>query len=322
MKKKIRTWQLVVNSLKGNVDVVLMYVLESKGSSPGRQGFFMVVNASGEMSGTLGGGIMEHKFVELARTHLKNTGGEAALYKQVHSKSAIKNQSGMICSGEQTIFLYKVQQKDAEHISNMIASMQQNGNGTFHLNQQGILFSSSAPSFEFYFKLNSETDFLYLEKTGYKNELYIIGAGHCSLSFSQLISQMDFRTYLFDDRPGLNTFEQNDFVHYKTIVDDYSKLSEIIPSGNNVYVVIMTYGYRTDRIALNALLDKEFKYIGLLGSKSKIIEMFADFKKNGATEEKLQKIHAPVGIQIHSQTPEEIAVSIAAEIIQIKNNPD
>jgi xanthine dehydrogenase accessory factor len=81
----------------------------------------------------------------------------------------------------------------------------------------------------------------------------------------------------------------------------------------------MTFGYRTDDIALKALLGKEFKYIGLLGSKKKIEKMFEDYRKDKVKEEWLQPIHTPIGLPIKSQTPEEIAISIAAEIIRIKN---
>src|SRR5450432_2580129 len=108
MYKQLPTWQLIQSSLQQKVGVMLLYVLESKGSSPGRQGFFMAVNANGEMSGSLGGGIMEHKFVELAKSKLKLPAVEISIHHQLHDKQAGKNQSGMICSGEQTIFLYTV----------------------------------------------------------------------------------------------------------------------------------------------------------------------------------------------------------------------
>jgi xanthine dehydrogenase accessory factor len=84
----------------------------------------------------------------------------------------------------------------------------------------------------------------------------------------------------------------------------------------------MTFGYRTDDIALRALINKKFRYLGVLGSKAKIAKMFSDYKAEGWSEERLSQIHAPIGINIKSQTPEEIAVSIAAEIIKVKNNAD
>ena len=105
---------------------MLLYVLESKGSSPGRQGFFMAVNAIGDIEGSIGGGIMEHKFIETAKDQLKEAvhltfsdlrnaytvAPQFTIKKQVHNKSAVANQSGMICSGEQTLLLYRIMHQD------------------------------------------------------------------------------------------------------------------------------------------------------------------------------------------------------------------
>ncbi len=76
---------------------MLLYVLQSEGSSPGRQGFFMAVTATGATAGSVGGGIMEHKFVEMAKTILQQDTRELTIRKQVHNKNAVREQSGMIC---------------------------------------------------------------------------------------------------------------------------------------------------------------------------------------------------------------------------------
>jgi len=322
MKKSLQVWQLVNKSLQENIPVMLLYVLESKGSSPGRQGFFMTVNAEGEMQGSIGGGIMEHKFVEMAKEQLKVrrlelSGGQ--LKRQVHDKTSTSNQSGMICSGEQTILLYPVKKNDAVTIQQIISSLEQNKNGSLRLSQEGLFFSGAIPSTDFYFSIQSENDWEYVEKTGYKNQLYIIGGGHCSLAFSKLMEGMDFYITVFEERKGLNTLEKNEFANEIIIADDYTALANLIPSGPNQYVVIMTFGYRTDDIALRALLDKQFKYLGVLGSKKKMEKLFDDYRADGIADEILHRIHTPIGLAINSQTPEEIAVSIAAEIIKVKN---
>ena len=133
------------------------------------------------------------------------------------------------------------------------------------------------------------------------------------------MSTMDFYIHLFEDREHLNTMEANNYAHEKTIVKDYTELKELIPSGENNYVVVMTFGYRTDDIAVKALVNKDFKYFGLLVSKKKIEKMFSGYKNEGIDDNLLNKIHSPIGLQIKSETPEEIAVSIAAEIIKVKN---
>ena len=330
MKKQLATWKFILKSFSKKNPLIVLYVLESKGSSPGRQGFFMCVNADGKMKGSIGGGIMEHKFVELAKEKIQEIRnkkleirydkGSAQIKKQVHDKVSGKNQSGMICSGEQTILVYPIMKKDIHEIKKMIASLEGNQNGTIKLSPSGILFKNTRPKKDFEFIITSEADWIYKEKTGFKNHLYIIGGGHCAMAFSKLMSTMDFYIHLFEDREDLNTVLANNYVHEQTIVKDYSVLKEVIPSGENNYMVVMTFGYRTDDIAVRALLDKHFKYFGLLGSKKKIEKMFEEYRQTGITEEALKKIHSPVGIQIKSETPEEIAVSIAAEIIKVKNN--
>src|SRR5688500_12886876 len=89
MKKQLIIWQLIDKSLQQQVPVLLLYVLQSEGSSPGRQGFFMAVTAAGETAGSIGGGIMEHKFVEMAKQRLKeqSTTEPIHLKKQFHNKS-------------------------------------------------------------------------------------------------------------------------------------------------------------------------------------------------------------------------------------------
>ena len=84
-------------------------------------------------------------------------------------------------------------------------------------------------------------------------------------------------------------------------------------------MVIMTFGYRSDDIALRALLKKQFKYIGMLGSRNKIEKMLKEYRSENIDESLLKQVHAPIGLQIKSQTTDEIAISIAAEIIAVKN---
>jgi len=319
MQKQIDTWQLIYQSLQQNIAVMLLYVLESKGSSPGRQGFMMAVNADGKMCGSLGGGIMEHKFIELAKSKLHQSSAGNSLHQQVHDKAAAKNQSGMICSGEQTIFLYTVKNEDEPAIDNIVSSLKENKNGTLQLSPQGIVFFPAVPDKNYELQFKGDDDFLFTEKTGYKNILCIIGAGHCALALSKLMCAMDFYIYLFDDRQELNTMIQNVFVHEKHLLVDYTALPALIQQGNNCYVVIMTFGYRTDATAVKALMNYHFKYTGILGSKNKMNRMFEEFRAEGIDAAWLNNIHAPVGLPIKSQTPEEIAISIAAEIIRVKN---
>ncbi len=298
---------------------MLLYVLESKGSSPGRKGFMMAVDRDGKMEGSIGGGIMEHKFVEMAKEKLIQNEPVLTVKQQVHDKAAAKNQSGMICSGEQTILLYQVKPEDAFDIDHLIDSLQQNKNGLLTLSPKGLQFDNEVDSRHDLFKMTSEINWLYQEVTGYVNHLFIIGGGHCALALSRMMNTLGFYVHIYENRPELNTLQQNEYANEKTLVDDYSELGERIESGENNYVVLMTWGYRTDDVALRALMDKDLKYLGVLGSKKKIKKMFTDYAAEGMDQQRLKKIHSPIGIRIKSQTPEEIAVSIAAQIIKVKN---
>jgi xanthine dehydrogenase accessory factor len=167
---------------------------------------------------------------------------------------------------------------------------------------------------------NSFTDWGWSEKLGYQNKLYIIGGGHCALALSEIMSKLDFHISLFDDRPNLNTLEKNKFAHSIKIIESYEQIGELIDANANDYVVVMTLGYKFDEIVIRQLFDKKFKYFGVLGSKAKMKTLLKSLEKDGFDKDKLAKIHTPIGLPINSHTPEEIAISIAAEIIAVKNS--
>lgn len=320
MKHGLAAWKLLEKSLLEGNPAMLLYVLESRGSSPGRQGFFLVVNSLGEMEGSIGGGVMEHQFVDRAKDSLDLDLEESVLKRQIHDKAAGPDGSGMICSGEQTILVTRIHEEEADIVGDLIVSLEADEPGLLRLSPKGLEFEpgeTSAPDFRF--EKNSETNWVYEQVLGCRNDLHIVGAGHCSLAFSQLMSTLDFRLHLYDDRPGLNTLLRNDWVKHKTVLGSYSELGALIPANPRAYVVVMTFGYKTDDLAVRALMGRDFRYFGVLGSERKIEKLFADYAAEGIPLEWLKKIHAPIGLAIHSQTPEEIAVSIAAEIIQVKN---
>jgi xanthine dehydrogenase accessory factor len=312
-------WKFILERIERSEAVVLLCVLDSKGSSPGRPGFKMAVSGD-DITGSIGGGIMEHKFVELAREKLRTGSGDVLIRKQFHNKSADKDQSGMICSGEQTLALFTLTAQQASVVRHIADSIESLRPGVLRLTPREINFSSSPGSLAgSEFSMQSATDWIYRENTGRQNRLYIIGGGHCALALSALMHPMDFYITLLDDRAGLNTFVANTRVHEKQLVADYSRLGDFVQAGECVYVVVMTFGYRTDDIALRALIGRKFRYLGVLGSRAKIEKLMTGWKQDGLPEAALKKLYAPVGLPINSHTPEEIAVSIAAEIIAVKN---
>ncbi len=311
-------WETAVEKLSTGQRVFLLLVLESKGSSPGRQGFKMMVASDGTMEGSIGGGIMEHKFVELVKSRFSSSPGTPEVFLQVHDKTS-SSRSGMICSGEQTLLVKELFFEDLSLLEAFAQSAKENGNHTIQISDQGLMFSKEASPSDFHFERCGEEAFIYRERTGKKNILHIVGGGHCSLALSRLMSNMDFTICVYDTRADLNTLFQNTFANTKAVVQNYAQLSSYVEPGQNVYVIIMTFGYRTDDEALRSLINIPVKYLGMIGSKRKIEQMFNTYKAEGIDGTWLQKVHAPAGINIKSETPEEIAVSIAAEMIRIKN---
>lgn len=323
MTKQLQVWKFILDNLKQDIPVVLLYVVESVGSSPGRQGFLMAVNDGHIMKGSIGGGMMEHKFVELAKEKLKEeNAAKAKAKRQVHDPDAKRHRSGMICSGEQTIVIYPLQPYDIHPVEQLVHCMQQFQRGRLVLHPEGIRFEANPSSHRYLFEKTSEEEWVYEETTSVQPKVHIIGGGHCALALSRIMRMLDFYVIVYDERPELNTMLQNQSAHEKHTLNHYGELADAIAPDDEAYVVIMTFGYRTDDIALRALLHHRFKYMGLLGSKNKIEKMFSDYRAEGWSEEKIAAIHAPVGIPIKSETPEEIAVSIAAEIIKVKNHAD
>lgn len=317
---QLNLWNFLLANIRDNISCILLYVVQSNGSSPGRQGFAMVVNANSKITGSIGGGIMEFKLVEYAKQKIAANNLSIEIKQQIHNKEVSKNQSGMICSGEQTVAFIPVDDRNKKTIEHIIDSLKHNSNDTLVISNQGISFSENHNTFDYIFNKDNYENWVYKEKIGYKNKLTIIGAGHCALALSKLMCTMDFYIELFDERNDLNTFNDNNFVHNKTIIDNYKNIANTIAQIENHFVVVMTVGYRTDAIVVKALQNKQFTYLGVLGSKNKMKQLFTEFEQNGVDKNWLNTVNTPIGLNIKSKTPEEIAISIAAEIIAIKNS--
>lgn len=311
----MEVWRFIQNKLKAGVDVILLWVIESEGSSPGRRGFKMAVSSDGDFEGTIGGGIMEHKLVEKARALLVNGSQKVTLIRQHHDKQHAKDQSGMICSGSQLIAFVPLNENHFEITERVLAAYGQHSNEYLLLSNQGIRIDHS-PTHGLQF-INEE-QWHYAEKIDERPVIHIIGGGHVGLALSEMMLFVGFYVKVYDNRQNLHTMKRNTFAHEKQVVD-YDQLHQIIPSSANDYVVIMTFGYRDDKVVLQQLLDKEFFYNGMMGSENKINQLVSELMREGTSGEQLKTWHMPIGINIFSKTTKEIAVSIAAEIIQEKN---
>ena len=304
-------WRFILSKLNNAINIQLLYVLESEGSSPGRKGFKMAVAADGDFFGTIGGGIMEHKLVEKAKVMLQQNESSVLLMRQHHDKEHANNQSGMICSGSQLNAFIPLSSADEQTIEKIIASEK----NTIQLSPKGLQLVDG-PASGLRYKTN--TDWLYSEAINQQPVIHIIGGGHVGLALSELMNYLGFYIKLYDDRPELNTIAANSFAHEKHIIN-YEAIGNHFNDVENDFIVIITIGYRTDKTVLKQLIGKPFFYLGLLGSKYKIDTLFKELKEEGITKELLDKVFSPIGLNIASKTTKEIAVSIAAEIIGVKN---
>jgi len=146
--------------------------------------------------------------------------------------------------------------------------------------------------------------------------LCIFGGGHIAQSLAKIAAQAGFYITVVEDRPEFS----NDFKSVKYMVCKPEEYEKIDPAAFADYAVICTRGHSTDDEALSYCLTKNFKYIGMIGSKAKVTTLFSKLRGEGKTQEELDNIYAPIGLDIASAIPSEIAVAILAEILLIKNN--
>jgi len=144
--------------------------------------------------------------------------------------------------------------------------------------------------------------------------VYIFGAGHISQQLVPLVKKVHFKVVVIDDREmfaNRDRFPEADEI----IVSDFEKSFEQITIDNSNYIVIVTRGHLYDGLILEMAVKTDARYIGMIGSKKKIQTLYQILLKKGIPKEALDKVHAPIGLDIHSETPEEIAVSIVAQLI-------
>lgn len=309
-------WEFVIQKLKKEQGLVLMLVIDNQGSSPGRIGFKMAVAEDGEMIGSIGGGVMEYNLVELAKKQIIKSDG-VFLKSQKHSAKNDPDSSGMICSGSQTIAFYPIEKGQIS----IIEKIANTNGGVLKFDENGFHFMDERSSDQ---KYNSEIykngKWLLTEQLGLKDYLYIFGSGHVSVSVSKLFKTLDFEVVVFDNRDeDLPTFKSNTYADTKQIIN-FDEAANYIPEGENVFVVIMTFSHNWDHKILQSLIGKKVKYLGMMASKRKRATIYELIKKTGISAEQLSLVDSPIGIEIKSQTPAEIAVSIAAKIISVKNS--
>lgn len=310
-----RVWELLADALGAGVPATILWVLEHRGSSPGRQGFKMAVAADGRMAGSVGGGIMEHKLVELALDRMRSGEWIDEIRRQVHSKEAPTDQSGMICSGEQTLLIRTLDKGQLPFLKEMLVGS--NLESLELVLGPGVMETrrifGDRPFAEFSM---TEEGWHYRELATQLKKVLVVGGGHVGQALCKLMKMLDWHVVNIDDRPALNTMEENVWADEKWVLD-YEKLGSWDGLDENWAVVLVSFGYRTDEICLRQLARRQFQYLGMMGSRSKVDKMMENLRLDGIDPQWLSRVHAPAGVEIGSQTPMEIAVSIAAQLIAV-----
>jgi xanthine dehydrogenase accessory factor len=147
--------------------------------------------------------------------------------------------------------------------------------------------------------------------------LYILGAGHVALQLGRLAPGLGFRVHVVDDREKFANRERFPEAE-EVVVDDIPEWVAKAPLPESAMVVVLTRGHRQDYDAVRALAGRRFRYVGLIGSRAKVAKLVERGLEEGLPAEWLRGVHAPVGLDIGAVTPEEIAVSILAELVAVR----
>ncbi|HLN54648.1 MAG TPA: XdhC family protein [Bacteroidales bacterium] len=332
---------------------VIATVVRTRGSAPQVPGSSALFDDKGLVAGTVGGGAVEKKIQEISGQRFVS--GNSGCF-HFNLKNDISKKEEAICGGQITILVDAEAEKHLHVMKEMQASLNEQEPGvlltyvivdkednavidrywvtnTLKPPMTDLLKSRSEavvkemllradPSSFCEADLTSETGkeaYLFFEPVFPPMKLVIAGAGHIGRALAHLGRLIGFEVTVVDDRPEYANSENiPDAAHI--ITDDVGKVMRGLPKGPDTYIVIVTRGHKDDAEALKACIASDNGYLGMIGSKSKIQAIREEFMSNGwATSLQWDAVHSPIGLEINSRTVEEIAISIAAELIMVKN---
>lgn len=327
----------VIDEYLGRGETGAMATIVAKlGAAPREEGAKMFVGRDGKFYGTVGGGCMEADVWQAAMGVMK-TGKPRMLHFRMDGKQV--EDEGMICGGNIDIFVEPVSQDDKDLYAR-IRSMEKGGvrglvvtkvlessvrksliteGGTV----EGEEIDESTISFLAAHKgicRPEVIDGTIIEPITPLSFLFIFGAGHVSQFVAKIAAMVDFRVVVIDDRADFANKER--FPEAESVlVDDFERVFEHLSFYGNEYVVILTRGHKHDALVLGEVLTKPTRYVGMIGSRRKTKMVYEYLKTRGFEERQFEGVHAPIGIDISSETPQEIAVSIVAELIKVRRTP-
>ncbi|REJ66160.1 MAG: XdhC/CoxI family protein [Planctomycetota bacterium] len=342
--------EALCESLRGGRPLVYCRLVETRGSTPQKAGAAMLVYEDASQVGTLGGGCVEAEVKRRALASLRRKLPEVARFDLDHDYGW---DDGLICGGRMQVVIDPLVPEEAgeaslpDYFRQLHALMTQGQGGceaiafgveaaasdgaaqpvAYLYNHEGSLLATRGPARDdFVPRLTAlherrrpyvEEDVSYLPIYP-RYRLLIVGAGHVGKQVAELAVDLDFDVSVVDDRETLASAERFPGGIERLV----GPVGELLPEFHvtpQTYCLIVTRGHSHDQEALYHLVDRGAAYVGMIGSRRKIRLIFDALAAEGIAVEKLAAVHAPVGIDIGSQTVPEIAVSIAAELIAHRN---
>ena len=331
MKKLMMTVSQWLNQGK---NVVLATIISDSGSAPRGAGARMAIIDDGSLIGTIGGGAIEYKVQQMAAEALKDKKSRIKSFILSHNE---KEDLGMVCGGNVTVYIQYISACDKNALN--VFSY---GSSLFSKNIDSWLVTDITEETDcsmYIHTMESKGENLpddarglflnrgvqveasgrryYSEPLTRAGRVYIFGGGHISQELAPLLSHLNFSCFVFDSLPKFankELFPTADGV----VLGDFGNISASVDITENDYVVIMSRGHSSDFIVQIQALRKNPRYIGVIGSRAKIAIVSKKLREQGFSQDEINSIHTPIGIGIKADTPAEIAVSIAAELIMVR----
>jgi xanthine dehydrogenase accessory factor len=322
--------------------VAICTVVKTRGSTPQSPGASMLVRADGSTLGTLGGGCVEAEVRKQAFQMLQQSRSGLLDYLLNHDYGW---DDGLICGGRMFIGVMPVRQavgrvsrpdmSDPERAVRQAGRPDPGGRASQPASPTEAEHGSSDRSAATLDSIREALEHarrreptwfpLVVQREGQCEEyrvhlevppmLLIAGAGHVGHALAKLAVELDFRVVVIDDRADYASRERFG-PKVELVVDDIARALRHRPIDRGTYVVIVTRGHQHDHQALEAVIRSNAGYIGLIGSKRKSRMILRDLGESGVEQERLDAVHTPIGLEIGAITVPEIAVSIAAELVQ------
>ena len=327
-------YEFICEYLEKGKGGVLATVIKRAGSAPRDVGAKMFVGEDGKTFGTVGGGRLEaesyRSALEIMNKGLVKTFGISMEAQSVKEKD-------MLCGGNVEILLEPVTIEHLNVYKQIEYCLKNRMRGAVVTKFSGNVFTKTLIDKDLNTTgdaLDTETitqckniihekqailmDGVFIDPIRLSFPLYIFGAGHVAQFLSKIAKIADFHITVIDDRKEFaNTerFPDADAI----IVGDFPDAVNYLDFTGNEYVVILTRGHEYDAVVLGESIKRPAKYVGMIGSRRKVKIILDNMREGGLDENTIGRIHAPIGIPINAETPEEIAISIAAELVSVRN---